>query len=83
MCFIDDFEIQSISSSSFNENESSLEYKIFTQYYGKLVGLLPVKYITSQLVSYQIIDVHEEEEILNITESSPQAKHLLRKIKIS
>ena len=56
------------------------EFKVFKASYAKLANVLPVKSLSDQLVSEEIITFDEEEEIASIPTSKEKASFVLRKI---
>ena len=54
--------------------------EIFTDYYSKLMSVLPIKTLTSHLVTKRIISFDEEEEIIQAPLRSQSTRLLLKKI---
>ena len=54
--------------------------EIFTDYYSKLMSVLPIKTLTSHLVTKRIISFDEEEEIIQAPLQSQSTRLLLKKI---
>ena len=54
--------------------------EVFTDYYSKLISVLPIKTLTSHLVTKRIISFGEEEEIRQTPLESQSSRLVLRKI---
>ena len=53
---------------------------VFRKFFHSLACIMPVKNITGKLISEEIIDFSEEQEIAHIIESKQKAMYILRKI---
>ena len=54
--------------------------EVFTDYYSKLMSVLPIKTLTSHLVTKRIISFEEEEEIEQASLQSRSTRLVLKKI---
>ena len=54
--------------------------EVFTDYYSKLMSVLPIKTLTSHLVTKRIISFEEEEEITQAPLQSQSTRLVLKKI---
>ena len=54
--------------------------EVFTKYYASLTSVLPIKNITSHLISVGVISFEDEEVIQQMTRSSEGSSLVLRKI---
>ena len=54
--------------------------EVFTDYYSKLVSVLPIKTLTSHLVTKRIISFEEEKEIRQASPESESTRLVLEKI---
>ena len=69
-------------SRKFDETYLIVEKKleVFTDYYSKLMSVLPIKTLTSHLVTKRIISFEEEEEITQAPSQSQSTRLVLKKI---
>jgi len=56
------------------------ELVVFTKFFDKVVNILPVQNVASQLISAKIITVDDDEEIKSIVRSKEKATFVLRKV---
>ena len=54
--------------------------EVFTDYYSKLISVLPIKALTSHLVTKRIISFEEEEEIRQTPLETQSSRLVLKKI---
>ena len=78
--YLDPSSVAIADYDHYNAGHQSVEYKLFTDYYSKLVDTLPASDLSHYFVSDKIISLEDHERIIKSTVTQDAAKLLLDRV---
>ena len=78
--YLDPTSVAIVNCVHYNAGHQSVEYKLFTDYYSKLVDTLPASDLSHYFVSDKIISLEDHERIIKSTVTQDAAKLLLDRV---